>query len=358
MKDHNVLNLDPKDPLWVGNKKPSEDHPTGKTHRNTLKMDWSHGHNSTIHNGISRIGFYTGGHAARFRDEDLANKWVEKTDEFLAANKEKPFFLFFSSHDCHVPRIPHERFQGKTKLGFRGDAIVQLDWCVGEVMKSLEKNGLKENTLIIFCSDNGPVMDDGYKDGALEKVGKHRAGGPFTGGKYSVYEGGCRTPFITHWPGKIKPGVSDKMVCTIDIAASMAALTGQTMADDACIDSFDVLDAMTGEEGAAGRDHLILQDNGNKGNWSYIKMVGDKAWKIHRYDHNRAFNVTVEKTLAPTKKDNLEFYEINSDPQEMNRIEINSDTPIPTQMASELQAIIDEGDSGQGTRKRVKASVK
>ena len=142
VQDHRVLNLDPKDPLWVGRKKPSEDHPTGKTHRDTLKMDWSHGHNSTIHNGISRIGFYTGGLAARFRDEDLGDKWVEKSVEFIEANKDKPFFLFFSSHDIHVPRMPHERFQGKSKLGFRGDAILEFDWCVGEIMKTLERLNL------------------------------------------------------------------------------------------------------------------------------------------------------------------------------------------------------------------------
>ena len=352
VQDHNVLNLDPADPLWVGKKKPAKDHPTGKTHRDKLKMDWSHGHNSTIHNGISRIGFYTGGHAARFRDEDLADKWVEKADEFISGNKEKPFFLFFSSHDCHVPRIPHERFQGKTKLGFRGDAIVQLDWCVGEVMKSLDKNGLTDNTLVIFCSDNGPVMDDGYKDGALEKLGKHRAAGPYTGGKYSVYEGGCRTPFITRWPGQIDPGVSDKMVCTIDIAASMAALTRQPLADNACIDSFNLLDAMTGEADAKGRDRLILQDNGNGGNWSYIRMIDDKAWKLHRYDKRSTFNVVVEKKLAHTKKDPLEFYEINSDPAEQNKLEITSANPIPMQLADELNAAVKEGDTGKGTRPR------
>jgi len=139
VENHRVLNLDPKDPLWVGEKKPSPDHPTGISHRDTLKMDWSHGHNSTIHNGISRIGFYSGGHGARFRDEDLADKWVEKSIEWIEANRDKPFFLFFASHDVHVPRIPHERFQGKTPLGLRGDAIVELDWCVGELMLALDR---------------------------------------------------------------------------------------------------------------------------------------------------------------------------------------------------------------------------
>ncbi|MDG2166676.1 MAG: sulfatase-like hydrolase/transferase, partial [Opitutales bacterium] len=209
VENHRVLNLDPADPLWVGNKKPSDDHPTGITHRDTLKMDWSHGHNSTIHNGISRIGFYTGGHAARFRDEDLADAWVDQSNKWIEENKDGPFFLFFASHDLHVPRIPHERFQGKSELSFRGDAIVQLDWCVGELVKTLKRLEIEDNTMIVFCSDNGPVGDDGYADEALEANGDHSPNGPFKGGKYSVYEGGTRTPFITWWPGKIKPAVSE-----------------------------------------------------------------------------------------------------------------------------------------------------
>ncbi len=252
VQDHQVPNLDPTDPLWVGDKKPSPDHPTGLTHRDSLKMNWSHGHNSTIHNGISRIGFYTGGHAARFRDEDLADQWIEKSVQFIEQHQEEPFFLFFSSHDIHVPRMPHERFQGKTSLGFRGDAIVQLDWCVGELTAALDRLKLAERTLVIFCSDNGPVLDDGYEDGAIEKIGSHRAAGPYSGGKYSVYEGGTRTPFITRWAGRIKPGISDEVVCTIDLAASLAKLTEQELPDDSCLDSFDVLDAMLGADGAQG----------------------------------------------------------------------------------------------------------
>ena len=104
---------------------------------------------------------------------------------------------------------------------------MQLDWCVGEVMKTLDRLNLSEKTLIVFCSDNGPVLDDGYQDGAIEKIGNHRAAGPYSGGKYSVYEGGTRTPFITRWKDHITPGVSDELVCTIDLAASLAAMSGQ-----------------------------------------------------------------------------------------------------------------------------------
>ena len=294
VENSRVLNLDPSDPLWVGMKKPSEDHPTGITHRHTLKMDWSHGHNSTIHNGISRIGFYTGGHSARFRDEDLADKWVEKSEEWIKENKKDPFFLFFASHDLHVPRIPHERFKGKSGLSYRGDVIVQLDWCVGEIVRILKEQGLEKNTMIVFCSDNGPVGDDGYKDGALEFMGDHKPAGPYKGGKYSIFEGGTRTPFITWWPGTIEPGVSDEVVCTIDLATSLASHLGLSLPEESYIDSLDVMDALLGKEGAKGREHLIQQDNGGKGNFGFRKG----KWKLLRHAKKMARNVKVEERLA------------------------------------------------------------
>ncbi|MGB0740505.1 MAG: sulfatase-like hydrolase/transferase, partial [Planctomycetaceae bacterium] len=318
----------------------SPDHPTGLTHRDSLKMDWSHGHNSTIHNGISRIGFYTGGHAARFRDEDLADEWVNRSVSFMEEHQDEPFFLFFSSHDLHVPRVPHERFQGSTKLGFRGDSIVQLDWCVGELMKALERLNLTEKTLVVFCSDNGPVMDDGYKDEALEKLGDHRAAGPFTGGKYSVYEGGTRTPFITSWKGRIQPQVSDEVVCTIDLAASLAALTGQTLPDDACLDSFDVLGALLGDRDARGRDHLVQQDNGRSG--SYGLRVGD--WKLQRHDRSSSRNQVVEKQLENTRVPKFQLFNLADDPAEKKNV-IDQHPEVAEKLQQQLQKIIADGRS-------------
>ncbi len=338
--DHRVPNLDPADPLWVGSKKPSPDHPTGISHRDTLKMDWSHGHNSTIHNGISRIGFYTGGHAARFRDEDLADKWVEKSTEFIEQHQNEPFFLFFSSHDIHVPRIPHERFQGKTSLGFRGDAIVELDWCVGELMKTLDRLKLAENTLVVFCSDNGPVLDDGYQDGAIEKNGEHRAAGPYSGGKYSVYEGGTRTPFITRWKGRIAPGVSDELVCTIDLAASLAALTEQPLPEDACLDSFNVLGALLGEQDAEGRDHLVQQDNGSSGTFG----LRAGSWKLHQYKKKSARNVVVERQLENSKVAEYQLFDLENDPAEKHNV-IEQNPQVASRLKQQLADIIDQGRS-------------
>lgn len=315
VNDHRVPNLDPKDPLWVGNAAPEGEHPTGVTHRDTLKMDWTHGHNHTIHNGISRIGYYTGGHAARFRDEDLADEWVNRSNAWIEANQAKPFFLFFSSHDIHVPRIPHERFQGVTKLGFRGDAIAELDWCVGELMKTLDRLNLTDNTLVVFCSDNGPVLDDGYKDGAVEKNGAHQAAGPYSGGKYSVLEGGTRTPFITRWPGRIPVGESEQVVCTIDFAASFAALTGVALPEQACTDSFDVMDALIGKPEAKGRDHLVQQDNGISGNFGL--RVGD--WKLMRIKKQGKTNAVVTRQKRPIEP-NHALYFLPDDPSEKKNV--------------------------------------
>jgi arylsulfatase A-like enzyme len=338
VENHRVLNLDPKDPLWVGKKKPSPDHPTGLTHRDTLKMDWSHGHNSTIHNGISRIGFYTGGHAARFRDEDLADEWVKQSVRWMEENKEKPFFLFFSSHDIHVPRIPHERFQGKTDLGFRADSIIQLDWCVGELTKAVDRLGLAENTLIVFCSDNGPVLDDGYKDGAVEMLGTHKPAGDFRGGKYSVLEGGTRTPFITRWKGRIKPSVSEEVVCTIDMASSFAALTGVDLSTDACVDSFDVLDAMLGEEGGTGRDHLVQQDNGRGGNYG----LRSGKWKLQRHDSKRTRNADLVLVNSPVPQ--FQLFDLSTDPREKTNV-IKNHPDVAAKLKRKLAEIIESGRS-------------
>ena len=338
LTESRVLNLDPQDPLWVGRKKPSPDHPTGKSHRDTLKMDWSHGHNATIHNGISRIGFYTGGHAARFRDEDLADKWVEQSLAWIEQNKDQPFFLFYTSHDLHVPRMPHERFQGKTTHGFRTDAIVQLDWTVGEIMKALEKHHLTENTLVVFCSDNGPVLDDGYKDGAIEQLGQHQPAGIYKGGKYSVYEGGTRTPFITSWKGKIPAGESDQVVCTIDLAASLAALTGTPLPASACRDSFDLSAALLGQPDAPGRPHLIQQDNGGRGRFGYRK--GD--WKLVKHPGKSARHTRIDRQIANQKVPQYQLYHLANDPGERKNL-ITEKPALAKRMQVELEALVAAG---------------
>ncbi len=329
VENHRVVNLDPADPITVSNTNP-DGQPDGIALRDQLRMDWSHGHNNTVHNGIGRIGFMSGGKAALWRDEDLADKWVEKSTAWIAQHKDKPFLLVLTPHDVHVPRMPNERFQGATPMGYRGDAIAELDWTVGQILDELDRQGLTDNTLVIFSSDNGPVLDDGYKDGAIEMLGDHKPAGPFRGGKTTVYEGGTRVPLLVRWPGHVQPGVSDQMVCTIDLPASLGALVGTTtLPDGACPDSFNVLGALLGEPGAVGRDHLVQQDNSGK--FHFGLRVGD--WKL----------VVHHKTAK--SQEAVELYNLADDPGETH--DMAAEHPERVQ---KLNTLLNQIMAGTGTR--------
>lgn len=265
-----VEGLDPKDPIEIDYKNNFEGLPTGKDNPELLKMKWHHGHNSSIVNGIPRIGFMKGGETARWVDENMADTFLVHAQRFVKEHKAAPFFLYYALQQPHVPRTPHPRFVGSTDLGPRGDVIVEFDWCVGEFVKTLEKEGLLENTLIILSSDNGPVLNDGYYDEADVKNGAHQAAGPLRGGKYSLFEAGTRVPFITYWKGKIEPTKSDALVSQIDLFASIANLVGSDLNGP---DSQDMLEVLMGKT-PEGREELVLEATTRtafrKGDWVLI----------------------------------------------------------------------------------------
>lgn len=250
------VGLDPNDPLQVSYKCNFPGEPTGKDNPELLRMHPSVGHGGSIVNGVPRIGFQKGGKAAQWRDEDMAELFLRKAIGFVKDNRDKPFFLYYGLHQPHVPRVPNERFAGKSGMGPRGDVILEADWCVGEFLKALDDLGLAENTLVILTSDNGPVLDDGYQDQAVEMVGDHRMAGPYRGGKTSLYDGGTCIPFMLRWPARVKPGVSDTLVCQMDLLASLAALTGQTYPDKT--DSQNTLNVFLGES-HQGRRELVTE---------------------------------------------------------------------------------------------------
>jgi arylsulfatase A-like enzyme len=267
-----VVRLDPADPIRVSYRNKVGDEPTGKERPDLLTMKLTQGHDATIVNGISRIGFMSGGKAARWKDEDIADVIAARAVDFIEKSKDKPFFLYFATHDVHVPRVAHPRFAGKSGCGTRGDVIEQFDWQVGQVVAALEKHGLADRTLVVVTSDNGPVLDDGYADGAVEELNGHAPAGPWRGGKYSPYEAGTRVPFVVSWPGRVKPGESDAVVCQVDLMHSLAKLAGRGLPADAGPDSFDVLGALLGES-KTGRDHLVEQGGPlslRKGQWKLV----------------------------------------------------------------------------------------
>ena len=333
VENNRVVGLDPADPIKVDYTKPIGDWPTGKANPELLKMHPSHGHDMTIVNGISRIGYMTGGKAALWKDEDMADVFTGKAVQFIEHQKAKPFFLFFALHDPHVPRVPHPRFVGKSGMGPRGDAILQADWCVGEVLKKLDQLKLANNTIVILTSDNGPVVDDGYKDDAVEKLGQHKPAGPLRGGKYSNFEAGTRVPFIVRWPGQVKRGVSNALVSQIDFLASFAAFTKQNLAQADAPDSYNVMSALFGKD-KTGREHLVEQASVlslRVGNWKYIEP--GRGPKI------------IANTNTETGNDpNGQLYDLASDMGETRNLAAQHPDKVK-EMTARLQKIRQDGRS-------------
>lgn len=270
MENGKVVNLDLNDPIEVSFENNFEGEPTGKDNPELLSMVWHHGHNGSIVNGVPRIGFMKGGQKAKWSDIDMADEFLNQAKKYINKVKDSPFFLYYTLQQPHVPRTPHPRFVGASGMGPRGDAIVEADWCIGALYKHLEENNLLENTVIIISSDNGPVLNDGYYDDAVEKLGTHTPSGNLRGGKYSLFEAGTRVPFITYWKGKITPTVSDQMVSQIDFLNSIASLIGSEIRSK---DGQDLASVFFKNEGE-GRSQLVLEAQTKtafrKGDWVLI----------------------------------------------------------------------------------------
>jgi len=307
VENHRVVGLDPNDPIQVSYKENFEGEPTGKDNPELLKVHPSHGHDMSVHNGISRIGFMKGGKSALFIDEDMNDDFLKKSVEFVTQNKDEPFFLFYALHQPHVPRVPHPRFIGSSGLGPRGDVIVEADWAVGQFLDKLDSLGLDKNTIVVFSSDNGPVLDDGYRDQAVEKNGEHTPKGELRGGKYSLFDAGTHVPFMLRWKGTVEPGVSDALVSQLDLVASFAALTKQ---ENKTPDSENILEALMGKS-SKGRNGLILGRNDilsyRNGDWVLIPPhEGPKVFKFVNIESGRSTE--------------YQLYNIKDDPGQTNNL--------------------------------------
>ncbi|EEY45408.1 sulfatase family protein [Vibrio mimicus] len=260
IQNRQVANLDPNDPIEVTYDwdKAFPDVPNGRQNPDLLDVMYDHGHDGTIINGISRIGHMRGGKSALWNDETMGEVFADNAISFIEQHQQQPFFLYYALHQPHVPRIPNPKFRGVTPHGVRGDVIVEMDWCIGKVLKKIDELGLKDNTLVIFSSDNGPVLNDGYKDQAIELNGQHRMAGPLRGGKYSLFEGGTRVPFIVRWPQQITSGQSSALFNQVDLYHSFAQLLNRPLTPTEAPDSQPLLDTLLGKD-PVGRSEMVLE---------------------------------------------------------------------------------------------------
>ena len=257
VQNHRVVGLDPNDPFVMGKESATQKWPAK--------------------GGYKQIG---GAEQAHLLYEDdkvgttLKNKAVEWMVNTHAAHPDKPFFLYLATTNIHHPFTPAPQFKGSSQCGRYGDFIHELDWMVGEVLLAVEEMGETDNTLVIFTSDNGGMLNHGGQD--AWNAG-HRLNGDLLGFKFGAWEGGHRIPFIARWPGKIPANSrSDNLISQVDLLATFASITGRTLSKEECPDGVDQLPELLGESKEPLRDLIIISPNSpshlmvRKGDWVYI----------------------------------------------------------------------------------------
>ena len=332
LENQKVVGLDANDPITVSYGARIEGYPWGFKHPELLKQHTDPYHQGAVINGISRIGYMKGGKNALWVDEDFPYVLTKTAKGFIEDQKENPFFLYFSLHDIHQPRIANIKFVESSTMGPRGDVISQMDWCVGQITKTLKEANVLENTLIIFTSDNGPILDDGYVDYARELVGNHNPGGLYRGSKYSVYEAGTRMPTIVHWPKKVKPGTSSALLTQVDLYKSLACLVNQDVEKGAARDSQDFLKSWLGKSNK-GREFLLEEA------YTYGLRMG--KWKYIKPKNKPVPNWIVQKYVDPGFREEVQLFNLNEDPSEQRNIAIDN-PDIVAKMQNKLKEILSE----------------
>jgi arylsulfatase A-like enzyme len=240
----------------------------------------------------------------------LTTLYTERAVKFIEKNKNRPFFLYVPHTMVHVPLGVSEKFRGKSEQGRYGDVMMEIDWSVGEILKTLNKHGLDENTLVIYTSDNGPWLNFGNHAGSAY---------PLREGKGTMWEGGCRVPCIMRWTGQIPAGsVSDKMAATIDLLPTIAAITGAPLPKKP-IDGVNILPLLKGDQAANPRDHYFYYYGGE------LCAVSQGKWKLYFPHTSRSYQgVEPGKDGFPgpysTLAVGLELYDLENDISETNNV--------------------------------------
>ncbi|MCG8308359.1 MAG: arylsulfatase [Cytophagales bacterium] len=266
---------------------------------------------------------------------------TKKTVKFINdhANGDRPFFIYMPLPAPHTPILPTEEFQGKSGLDNPyGDFVVMVDWVVGEVMSALERQGISENTVLIFTSDNGCSPEADYRQ--LETKG-HDPSYVFRGHKADIFEGGHRVPYVVRWPERVKAGRSDQLVCTTDLFATVADMIGVTYPDNVAEDSYSYLPALDVASTARVRESIIHHSiNGSfayrKGDYKAIFCPGSGGWSAPK-----------PKSEGIDQLPAIQLYNLKNDIAEESNLQ-DSAPQIVEQYRKELLQIIGNGRSTPG----------
>lgn len=287
--------------------------------------------------------------APDFPMEEVDLVFLKKSREFLEQHARqspgKPFFLFHSAQAVHLPSFPANQFKGKTRAGPHGDFIHQLDWVVGELMSTLEKLGLADNTLVIFTSDNGPETTSIIH---MRADYNHDGARPWRGMKRDQWEGGHRVPFLVRWPGKVKPGATSAQLTSLtDVMATVAAIIGTDLPKDAAEDSFNLLPVLLGQNSGPIRSYLLQQAFGGsrylsirRGNWKYLDHPGSGG---NRYENNPELKPFILPDTAPGAPGQL--YDLEADPGETKNLYLER-----PEIVKELKALLEQSKASGRSR--------
>lgn len=300
--------------------------------------------------GYTQIGGADKAHSL-YDDELVGTELTKKSVEWIKARGNDPFFLYLSTTNIHHPFTPHPRFKGTSQCGPYGDYIHELDWMVGEVMKTLEEQGVADNTLVIFTSDNGGMFNVG---GQNAYDAGHKLNGDLLGFKFGAWEGGHRVPFIARWPGEIEAGsTSAELVSNIDLLATFAAITETKLPEGAGRDSADILPALISEPEKPIRDHIILAPSKaanisvRKGKWMYIASQGSGGFTAAKRGAH-AFGGPAAITYAGYENSDIKDGKILPDAPPAQLYDLEADLQQTTnlyqqhpEVVAEMQAILE-----------------
>jgi arylsulfatase A-like enzyme len=277
------------------------------------------------------------------QDQDrLTTIYTENAIDFINRNASKPFFLYVPHSMGHIPLGVSDKFRGKSKQGFYGDVMMEIDWSVGEIMKTLDQNGIAENTVVIFTTDNGPSL----------KFGNHAgSAGGLREGKTTSWEGGQRVPFIIRWPGKTPEGtICNKLACAIDILPSITEIAGGKLPENK-IDGISVTELWKGNKEADPRQEILFYYGKNN-----LNAVRKGNWKLVLPHSYQSYNTTPGKDGYGGKRiktDVLspELYDMTRDPGEHYNV-IDSNPEIVEDLMKVAEAARAElGDLNIGLEK-------